>query len=312
MCQDPGPMADDEIPAAPPSTSRGTKVRHVFAAVVALGLAAVWLASSLGALKVCRDSLASVGSAAVVRMCGPLGLIELLPWTLLLVLLMWPDLSEVSVPGLISLKRRVAEQEKRQERLEIAIQAVQQNVNLSPHQEITVMLSPDWHRAEQELSQKANQFQAGQEVRKPPPRDVKEPRAAGQGDLEVRLLAVWEQIDRNIRASQPPRRVPYPFFDLPPHLTEYQQAIVRDWLEAFGTEMALVRAARNSIAHPPHDLSPADISEALHIGERLLNILDKRLSTDPLARGTQSTPPTRASEGSSNKAGTRRPGAPSL
>ena len=87
-------------------------VRRALAVLVALG-AVVTIATGL--VEVCSDTLTSTGT--VVRTCRspqlPDGLVVAALVVLLLLLL--PDLAEIGVPGLLTLRRRVEEQESRLE-----------------------------------------------------------------------------------------------------------------------------------------------------------------------------------------------------
>lgn len=69
--------------------------------------------------EVCRQELAAVGDEPVVEVCGPPGLTDLavVSGLLVLVVLLAPELSEVSI-GVISLKQRLETTEKKQEAIE--------------------------------------------------------------------------------------------------------------------------------------------------------------------------------------------------
>jgi hypothetical protein len=64
---------------------------------------------------VCGDELATTGGQGVVRLCRPLAITDppILGALLLILLLLLPDLSEIGIPGFLSLKRQVQEQESK-------------------------------------------------------------------------------------------------------------------------------------------------------------------------------------------------------
>lgn len=90
-------------------------------------LIGIWL-SVPGGHVVCQDELAHVGKNAVVRTCGPLGLTALpvVASVLLLVVLLGPDLSEVSI-GVLSLKQRVDETQRNQKEIQEEFEGLKQS-----------------------------------------------------------------------------------------------------------------------------------------------------------------------------------------
>jgi hypothetical protein len=94
--------------------------------LVSLGL------SVFGDYVVCRDELASVGNRAVVRTCGPLGLTDLpsVAAILVLVVLLAPDLSEVSI-GVLALKQRVEDTRRDQKEVRAEFEGLKQSFNIS-------------------------------------------------------------------------------------------------------------------------------------------------------------------------------------
>src|SRR2546425_166164 len=81
-------------------------VRRGVAGAIAAALAVEWVVSSFGA-PLCHDALANVGSNAVVRICGPLALSDLVPFALILAILLAPDFTELGIFGVVSLKRQI-------------------------------------------------------------------------------------------------------------------------------------------------------------------------------------------------------------
>jgi len=93
--------------------------------------------------RICRQE---AGDTAAITVCGPFGLGDAL-WLALVVLviflLLWPDVSEVSVTGIGSLKRRVEEQEKKTAELErfVVSQMLDLSIRNTQTQNTTVVLS---------------------------------------------------------------------------------------------------------------------------------------------------------------------------
>jgi hypothetical protein len=65
-----------------------------------------------GHTALCREAVASVGSIAVVRVCGPLSAADLLPFGLVLLALLWPDLIQIEALGWSFTKRAREETER--------------------------------------------------------------------------------------------------------------------------------------------------------------------------------------------------------
>jgi hypothetical protein len=70
--------------------------------------------------RVCEDKLATTGSSAVARVCRPPTITDppVAAGLFLVLLLLLPDLAEIGIPGFVTLKRRVEEQQARVEEQE--------------------------------------------------------------------------------------------------------------------------------------------------------------------------------------------------
>jgi hypothetical protein len=102
-------------------------LRWLAALSVAVG-GALYYIHGVSHQTVCEAAVANkVGK--VVELCGPPGLTELLPFALVIAVLLAPDLSELGIPGLLSVKRRIGQQEARQDTLETKIMRIEQNVD---------------------------------------------------------------------------------------------------------------------------------------------------------------------------------------
>jgi hypothetical protein len=78
--------------------------------------------------QVCRDIASQVGVDPLVEACRPPVASDFLVLLLPVAVLLFPQIAEVAIPGLISLKRRVAEHEEQQKRLEQDIVRIQSQV----------------------------------------------------------------------------------------------------------------------------------------------------------------------------------------
>src|SRR4051794_6289793 len=98
----------------------GRPIRLAAVGIVAACVLGYVLGSTYSrSLQSCNEQVASQ-TGQVVRVCHPVSASDapvVIGLVLILVLLL-PDFSEVAIPGLVSVKRRVAEQERRQDRLE--------------------------------------------------------------------------------------------------------------------------------------------------------------------------------------------------
>lgn len=91
--------------------------------------------------RVCEDTVANVGPEAVARTCRPLDVLDLTPLLVPVAILLFPDVAELAIPGFISLKRDVAVQAERQERIERSLVQVEQR--MSQFQALTINFAPD-------------------------------------------------------------------------------------------------------------------------------------------------------------------------
>jgi len=85
----------------------------------------------------CHQELAQTGS--VVEVCGPIGVSDVIGVSLVLLfalLLLWPDLSEVTVFNLLGIKRRVDEVEKKTDKAGDDIRAL--SLSQSPPEDTVV------------------------------------------------------------------------------------------------------------------------------------------------------------------------------
>jgi hypothetical protein len=73
--------------------------------------------------RVCEDKLATTGSSALARVCRPPAITDppVAAGLFLVLLLLLPDLAEIGIPGFLTLKRRVEEQQAKVEEQEVKL-----------------------------------------------------------------------------------------------------------------------------------------------------------------------------------------------
>jgi hypothetical protein len=228
---------------------------------------------------VCRDKLTSTG--AVVEVCGPVGTedVVLVGFALLVTLLLVsPDLSEFSIPGLVSIKRRLAEQATRTGELERDLQRLEmtQQTNVST----TVMLPPNLAETASSAEKKAAAVAEGavpSEHHELDPR-IRTP-SPERAVLEVQLLDAWETL---VQYVGPPLVRGLDVASRRERFSQPERELLDDWQRYFRDELQELRLARNTVAHQPERLTDEQVRQAVVIGRALLQ------SVTEVLRGTAS------------------------
>jgi hypothetical protein len=123
-------VSDEEVARAADPEREATSWRWWIALALAVGAAALFfLSRAYPNWRVCEEALAVTGSTPTATICKPLGVADLSVVLLPVAILLFPDLAELAIPGLISLKRDVAVQAEKQERLEKSLVQVEQRVS---------------------------------------------------------------------------------------------------------------------------------------------------------------------------------------
>jgi hypothetical protein len=266
------------------------QTRWASAFLLAAALAALVTATYfVPQLASCRDEVANTGNQALARACGPVETNDIVAvglWLFVILLLLLPDLSEFGIAGLLTVKRKVAEVEKRQESLERTMA-----ISLAANQQLTVTqlfyppsLAPDGseasparREAEDKTERLGKAASAGVGADADTTRQLMELRRVSEerAVLESRLIAAWERISSYL----------FPVPDRSGRMTAEQQAqfddltssgieVVRDWREIYRREIDIARAARNTVVHQPQNLSDAEVREALGVAMAVLAGLD--------------------------------------
>jgi hypothetical protein len=260
------------------------------------------------ALEVCEDALPSVGDEGVVEQCGAPSLGDFWPLLLLAFSPLVPDIGSLSIAGFLDVSRRLSRTERRteevaesaeqtealsEETLALAVRSVLDAVDtelprkeerylgstpeflpaLRPGSEANALSLPE---LESQLLRRwsmdlAPAFELGQEVRRSPHLhdDLNMALRESPGPYRKKLLSRW------------PRRIRELADRLPGNLSAENFDAYERWLELFDRELRAVRATRNAVAHPPHDLTREQISEAAAVADRLTEVLRSGLQRGP-------------------------------
>jgi hypothetical protein len=240
---------------------------------------ALYFLNAVGAQNVCTDALVA-GSGHAVKLCGQPDLLALAPFVLMIGLLLWPDLSELSIGQLITLKRRVKEQELRQEAVETRL--TQLNMNLAQFaqgqgqgqaQHISQnFYGPNQDDVKRGIGDKATLVDRTQPepqlADKVETQEEREDRAALLGEF----LLEYSKLEPYVSGQQPRFAQ-----DQSLNLSPDQAAEVMWFNSLFKQEIEAVRQTRNIVLHQPELVTSESIRGATDNTRELLRILLKRI-----------------------------------
>jgi hypothetical protein len=123
--------ATAEQPSEPAEGKTNARTRWWWAALVISVLPVVPVVLSLQAdgWRVCEGAPSQVGTTPLVTVCRPVAAPDLLILLLPIGVLLFPEVAELTIPGVISLKRKIARQEDEQRQLKQDLTRVQQQVS---------------------------------------------------------------------------------------------------------------------------------------------------------------------------------------
>jgi len=256
------------------------RVRWVIALLIVVALAGFTIASYLPftGIASCHEELADSGSP--VSVCGPIGASDIVLIGLVLLLaaaLVLPELSEVGLPGGISIKRRVAELDREQRKTADDVRS------LTLAQEV-----PDLGKIRRALEDQLKRWsRLPDEVLVVPP-DAGRPTDVPAGtrviteeraDLEERFMRLATEIDAYFRLlghEVPERMLRHPAWlgrvTPPVDYTAYLNG-VRQWAKDYEGPLRSWATARNVAAHFPQRLSDEEMRNATAMAEDLVNAL---------------------------------------
>lgn len=216
---------------------------------------------------VCQDQVTQAGSVTTV--CQPVAATDaiVLIALLVIVLLLLPDFAEVAIPGLISLRRRVAETERRQDTLEQRLEATAQ-ASASVYMPLLV----DEAALDVSLRRVRGEEEGVRPVEEETPID---PQTAVVGQ---ELLTRWERLDAALRSAQ--QGVGDPRYRTSREMPPLE---LIEWARDYEEELNYVRAARNAIAHG-QPIDPPTLDKALELARAIEEVLPQE---PPLAQAVR-------------------------
>jgi hypothetical protein len=268
--------------------SRWDIARWVGAAAVAV-VAALFYFHAVDHQSICHQQLAREGATAVVQVCGPPRLLDLAPFALLIAVLLWPDLGELAVAGLFTLRRRVAAQEQRQQVTENRLLQVDQQLTqlavLSQTQTAIGAVNHYYAADQEELKRnieakeakeaKGADQKAGADQKEGGAVDKRRSRPEVDQEEGPKLLGEFLREYAELEPYLLPAggRPRAEFEDLDPD----RRSLIEDWRGMFKSEIAALRQTRNAIVHRPDSISPDTLRGAIANTRELSRILLDRI-----------------------------------
>jgi hypothetical protein len=260
------PPKDDPSTAEPIWDREPYKTIRQGAAVVILLVALGSVAASYlpnSPVAACRATLTSAGS--VVTICRPLGTDDIVLIGLVLLvagLCLAPDLSEVGISGLVSLKRRVREEAKRAAEVRREVEGL---VASQPIPDLTqAVASADLKGQETAPDEVVSPTDQGGRIL-----------SAERTLLERRLSKLINNVDEYRSMSDPDRVRRDPYGDL-------GGAPLRRWRSRFAHELATFAGVRTVFRSAPERLSDEDVEKAVNLGERLVDEAQRSITANQL------------------------------
>jgi hypothetical protein len=270
--------------------------------VVLLALFAAFLVTGHYAdeLQICHDALPTVGNEGIVEQCGAPSFGDFWPLLLLVFSPLLPDIGSLSIAGFLDMSRRLSRAERRQDELS---ESAEETEALS-EESLALAVRTVLDAAGTELPRKEERYLGSEPGFLPSLKPSTETRALSVPELESQLIRTWSvnleppfEIGQQLRRrpdfyddfyvalrmppgperagfiSRWPRRLRELADRLPEKLLADNVDAYERWLELFDRELRAVRATRNAVAHPPHDLTSDQIAEAVAVADRLTELL---------------------------------------
>ncbi len=201
------------------------------------------------------------------RTCTPLDAGDLTPLYVLAGVLLLPDVAEVEFPGVITLRRKLREQEIRQDRIEQQVVGLTQTV--SQRLSLSVNVAPELAKAERRVDRLATAFidpPALSEARGGL-RELATGPARG-ADIASRVKSIADRLNELIAASEP---------DSTESLSPDEARTLRRWREVFAREIATVEAVGDRLHDEPGP-TLEELERAERLGDKLLDLLNDGLT----------------------------------
>ncbi len=257
--------------------------RWIFALLVALS-ATLFYFHAVDHQSLCYQQLADVPGHQVDT-CGPPRLLDLAPFALIITVLLWPDLGELAVTGLFTLRRRVDHQEERQEDVESRLlQVSQQLTQLATLSQVQTQAqgqtaigavnnyyAPD----QQDLKRSIDAKEAGEQPADGGVLVEAEASLRAEADERERLLGEFIRAYSRLEPYILPRSAR--LADELDQLDPERRQLVEEWRAMFDREIAALRQTRNAAVHQPGLVSPQTLRGAIENTRELSRILFDRI-----------------------------------
>jgi hypothetical protein len=266
----------------------------------ALAVSSYWL----GPLKICRVTAGGSNFISTTA-CNPWSPTDLIPIFAAALMLLLPDLTELNIFNLFTLKREIKAQrveidatKSRQESLEIRVSAqlssISASQNLEQHNHVTYYSTHlatelpkkiseklaelrSFDAEERDAARPENDESVGASSRSTPSildsvlqsSSHEEDPTVDNALLTVRLLKIWESLSERLGLNR--RVLPLP--TVPKLSLEYRRG---RFIELFKDELDTVRRVRNSVAHGK-EVTTDDLRGAVRAAEELLRIADEEV-----------------------------------
>lgn len=260
-----------------PAPSKADVARWFLAVAVAVA-AGFFYFHALGSESICHQE--AVGSV-VHKLCGPPRLLDLVPFALVIAVLLWPDLGELAVTGLFTLRRRVEQQEERQEDIESRLLEVSQHLTQlatlsqsqvqGQSQTVNNYYAPD----QGDLKRSIYAKEAGEQATNVGELVQAEEALQTETDERQRLLGEFVRDYSRLEPYILPRgsRLSGELDQLDPD----RRQLVEDWRAMFDREISALRQTRNAAVHQPNLVSSETLQGAIENTRELSRILFDRI-----------------------------------
>lgn len=245
--------------------TRASRVaRWIASAAIALSASVYAIGSTIhsGWHDCSTETTKDAAATKVVVSCRAIGPDRLIPLGILIAILLAPDLSELAIPGLITLKRRLEETDKKQEQLERRVADVRNEVRQSISFTIATV---DPGRILADVHGKESEFLAREGLPELPA--VDEPTNEPESSSALKqLLQRAAEVERYKQLQV-----------LGTGTTTRQLETVRRWSETFGREIAVVQRFRTALANDPSSATEGEVASALQLADRLIRLIETAL-----------------------------------
>jgi hypothetical protein len=220
--------------------------------------------------RVCREQAAS--DNGIVEVCGPVGLEDVPTLGVMLlvgVLLLLPDMSEVGIPGLVTLKRAIEEQSKQTASLsrEVAALTMRQDttVNIYGPAKLDDALA-DVAARDKDIEERGKAAVVETAAESTASETGVAPPSPARAVLEAEVTRLWNALDPLV----PGRKRGPVIFPLDVQL---------DWYGLYQKDVEAFRTLRNTVVHEPGYVTDEEVRKGVELGRSLLASYRKFIAT---------------------------------